>query len=90
MTLMLPRIMKTKSAFKSYPGMFGIRRVCLHLHEIVERDIAVIICECVFARLSVCLSICLSVSEQNFSRKYAPIWTRFSPNGCVPHWLGLN
>ena len=35
--------------------------------------------------LSVCLSVCLSVSEQNTSRMYAPFWTRFLLNGCLLH-----
>ena len=39
--------------------------------------------------LCVCLCVCLSGSacEQNSSRKHTPIWTRFSLNGCLPHWL---
>ena len=39
--------------------------------------------------LCVCLSICLSGSacEQNSSQTDEPIWTRFSLNGCLPHWL---
>ena len=37
-----------------------------------------------------CLSVCMCVwisCEQNSSRTDAPIWTRFSLNGCLPHWL---
>ena len=35
-----------------------------------------------------CLSVCLVFScEQNSSRTHEPIWTRFSLNGCLPHWL---
>ena len=36
--------------------------------------IAVCLCMCE----SSCMSVCVSVSEQNFSRTDAPIWTRFS------------
>ena len=61
----------------------------LHLHEIVEGlyfhcSLSVCLCVCV------CLSVCLSGNscEQNSSRTDAPIWTRFSLNGCFPHWLG--
>ena len=40
--------------------------------------------------LCVCVSVCVSNSacEQNSSRTDAPIWTRFSLNGCLAHWLG--
>ena len=42
----------------------------------------------VYVCVSVCLSVvCLSVSEQNCSRTAAPIWTRFSLDGCLLHWL---
>ena len=39
--------------------------------------------------LCVCLSVCVSGSscEQNSSRTDESIWTRFSLNGCLPHWL---
>ena len=36
-------------------------------------------------RLFVC--VCASISEQNFSWTDAPIWMRFSLNGCLLHWL---
>ena len=38
----------------------------------------------------VCVSVCLWVSstcEKNSSRTSEPIWTRFSLNCCLPHWL---
>ena len=41
------------------------------------------VCVCVF--LFVCLSVCLSLSEQNYSRMDGPIWTRFSLDSCLPH-----
>ena len=46
----------------------------------------VCLCVCV----SVCLSVCVSGTfcEQNSSRMNAPIWTRFSLNGCFSDWLG--
>ena len=46
---------------------------------------AVCLCVCV----SVCLCVCVSGTycEQNSSRTDAQIWTRFSLNGCFPHWL---
>ena len=59
----------------------------LHVHEIVE--LLYFLCT-----LSVCLSVslCVCVSdsacEQYSSRTDAPIWTRFSLNGCLAHWLG--
>ena len=39
---------------------------------------------------AVCLCVCLSRNscERNSSRTDAPIWTRFSLNGCFYHWLG--
>ena len=52
---------------------------------------------CLFVCLSVCLSVCLCVCmcvyvsgyscEQNSSQTDKTIWTRFSPNGCLLHWL---
>ena len=46
---------------------------------------------CVSVCLCVCVCVCLCVRlfscEQNSSRTDAPIWTRFSLNGCLPHWL---
>ena len=50
--------------------------------------VCVSVCVCVC--LSVCLSVCLCVRhscEQNSSRTNAPIWMRFSLNGCLQHWL---
>ena len=44
-------------------------------------------CVCVFAYVCVCLRVCVSVGERNSIRWYAPIWTWFSLNGCLPHWL---
>ena len=43
-----------------------------------------------FVCVWVCVSVCVSnfSCEQNSSRTDAPIWTRFSLNGCLPHWLG--
>ena len=37
--------------------------------------------------LSVCVWVCLSISEQNSSRTDAPICTQFLLNSCLPHWL---
>ena len=42
--------------------------------------------------LCVCLSVCLSVqhclwTKSQRKRMSSPIWTRFSLNGCLPHWL---
>ena len=47
----------------------------------------------IFSLQFVCVSVCVCMSvyvsgtscEQNSSRKDAPIWTRFSLNGCFPH-----
>ena len=52
--------------------------VCLSLY------VCVCVCVCV------CLCVCVSNStcEQNSSRTDEPIWTRFSLNGCLAHWLG--
>ena len=47
---------------------------------------SVCLCVCVCVCLFVCLSVCLCVRnscEQNSSRTDAPIWTRFSLNGCL-------
>ena len=64
----------------------------LNLHEIVEIStkswrgyVFTTVCLCV------CLSVCLCVGyscEQNFSRTDASIWTQFSLNCCLSHWLG--
>ena len=45
---------------------------------------AVCLCVCVSVCLSVCVCVCvwLFSCEQNSSRTDAPIWTRFSLNGC--------
>ena len=47
---------------------------------------------CVSVCLSVCVCVCVCVQlfscEQNSSRTDAPIWTRFSLNGCLYHLLG--
>ena len=40
---------------------------------------------CVF--LSVCVCIRLIACEQNSSQTDALIWTRFSLNGCLSHWV---
>ena len=38
----------------------------------------------------VCVSVCMmSACEQNYSRTDTLIWTQFSLNGCLAHWLGL-
>ena len=44
---------------------------------------------CLSVCVSVCLSVCVSGSacEQNSSRTDTPIWTWFSLNGCLLHWL---
>ena len=58
----------------------------LHLHEIVEW----LYFHCSLS-LCVCVSVCLCIRnscEQNSSRTNAPIWTPFSLNGCLQHWLG--
>ena len=55
----------------------------LHLHEILEG----LYFHC---SLSVCLCVCLCVRiscEQNSIQTDVPIWTRFSLNGCLLHWL---
>ena len=43
----------------------------------------------IFSFQFVCVCVCLSGSacEQNSSRAAEPIWTRFSLNGCLLHWL---
>ena len=43
----------------------------------------------IFSLQFVCVSVCVSdfACEQNSSRTDAPIWTQFSLNGCLPHWL---
>ena len=53
-----------------------------------------------FSLQFVCLPVCLSVSlcqcvsgflvKKNSSWIIAAIWTRFSLNGCLQHWLGLH
>ena len=46
------------------------------------------VCVCVCVCLSVCcLCVRLNSCEQNSSQTNEPIWTRFSLNGCVEHWL---
>ena len=51
--------------------------------------VCVYVCLCVC--LSVCVFVCVCVSDvfkkQNSSRTDEPIWTRFSLNGCLSHWL---
>ena len=42
---------------------------------------------CLWVCVSVFVCVCVSVSEQNTSQRDALIWTRFSLNGCLPHWL---
>ena len=42
------------------------------------------ICLCV----CVCVSVCMSLCEQNSNRTNRLIWTRFSLNSCLLHWLG--
>ena len=37
--------------------------------------------------VSVCLWVCLNACKQNSSWTDAPIWTRFSLNACLLHWL---
>ena len=37
--------------------------------------------------LRVCLCVCLNACELNSSRTDASIWTRFSLDGCLLHWL---
>ena len=53
----------------------------------LPRNIFIAVCLCFC--LSVCVSVCVSdVScEQIFSRTDEPIWTQFSLNGCLLHWL---
>ena len=43
----------------------------------------------IFSLQFVCVSVCMpdTACEQNSSRTNAPIWTRFSLNGCLAHWL---
>ena len=58
----------------------------LHLHEIVEGlyfHCSLSVCVCV----SVCVSVRLNSCEQNSNRTDEPIWTQFSLNGCLEHWL---
>ena len=45
------------------------------------------VCLCVCVCLSVCLCVWLNSCEQNSSRTDEPIWTRFSLNGGLEHWL---
>ena len=47
----------------------------------------VFLCVCVCVCVSVCLCVLISC-EQSSSQTDAPIWTRFSLDGCVLHWLG--
>ena len=63
--------MNSYTSTKSWRGYISLQFVC------------VCICVCVL----VCVCVYLSVSEQNSSRTDWPIWTRFSLNGCLPHWL---
>ena len=51
-------------------------------------SVCVCVCVCVCVYVCVCVSVCLSDSEQNSSRTDVPIWTQFSLNGCLLHWLG--
>ena len=71
--------------------VFAFSKCFLRLHEIVEGlyfhcSLSVCLCVCV----CVCLSVCVSGTscEQSSSRLDAPIFTRFSLNGCLAHWLG--
>ena len=45
------------------------------------------VCVCVCMCVSVCVCVCLYVSEQNSRWTDAMIWTWFSLNGCLSHWL---
>ena len=62
------------------------KHLLLHLHKIMEGlyfHCSLSVC------LFVCMSVCLSGSacEQNSSRTDELIWTQFSLNGCLLHWL---
>ena len=75
----------------SSTDQFSIWRIeisFLHLNEIVEVlyfHCSLSVCLCV----NVCVSVCVSENscEQNSSWTDAPIWMRFSLNGCLLHWL---
>ena len=45
------------------------------------------VCLCVCLSVCVCVCVRLFSCEQNSSRTDTPIWTRFSLNGCLAHWL---
>ena len=45
----------------------------------------------IFSLQFVCVSVCVSgilVNKIPAERMHRPIWTRFSLNGCLQHWLG--
>ena len=48
---------------------------------------SVCLCVCVCVCMCVCVCVCVCVCEKNSSRTDAPIWMRFSLNGCLLHWL---
>ena len=62
-----------------YYHFFIIMLFFLHLHEIVEG---------LYFHCSLSVCVCVRNScEQNSGRTDAPIWTQFSLNGCLQHWL---
>ena len=50
---------------------------------------AVCLCVCLSVCMSVCLSlcVCLNAYKKKSNRTLLSTWTRFSLNGCLPHWL---
>ena len=58
----------------------------LHLHEIVE-GLFFFITACLCVCLCVWLCMCVNAFEQNSSQTDATIWTQFSLNSSLPHWL---
>ena len=41
----------------------------------------------IFTTICLCVCECVFSCEQNSSRKDEPIWTQFSLNDCLQHWL---
>ena len=55
----------------------------------IRLSLCLFVCTCVGIYMCVCLClfVCLSVSRQNSSRTDTLIWTQFSLNTCLLHWL---
>ena len=72
------------------PLCCGVNYVCgsFLLHFTPPRNRGGVIFSLQFVYVSVCVRVFLIFScEQNYSRMDVPIWTRFSLNGYLPHWL---